>query len=344
MTLAIRLAENGRVPDPVLRLGIRWLVRETLRRETTGGERRQAAIRQQLSSAVLAECTQEANAQHYELPIAFFKYALGCHLKYSAGYWPETCTTLDESEEAALQLVGKRANLQDGMSVLDLGCGWGAFALWAAQNYPQSRITALTNSILQCEFIQQRARERGLGNLEVCRADINLFETTKRFDRIVSIEMMEHVRNHANLFKRLSGWLKEDGRVFVHVFSHIRYAYLFDVQSDSDWMERYFFSGGMMPSHGLFAEYEKDLVIETTWRLDGTHYERTLNAWLGRMDQHREEVIASFSHRYAADAALWFQRWRLFFMASAELFGYRGGSEWGISHYLFHKRGLELRD
>lgn len=338
MTLAIRLAEQRHVPDAVIRLGIRWLVRQTLRREEAGGDARQAAVRQKLATAMLAECTEQANDQHYELPIAFFEQVLGRHLKYSAGYWPEPHTTLDESEEVSLQRVAKRAGLQDGMKVLDLGCGWGAFALWAARHYPGSRITALSNSTRQCEFIQHQARERGLENIEVFTADINTFTTHERFDRIISIEMMEHVRNHADLFKRLASWINTEGRVFVHVFSHIRYTYLFDAIHDEDWMERHFFSGGIMPAHDLFTAYDDDIIIEKSWRLDGTHYERTLNAWLARMDQHRDRLLAVFEDRYGGDAALWMQRWRIFFMASAELFGYRHGSEWGVSQYLFCKR------
>jgi len=336
------LAERGVLPDALLRLGIRRLLSQRLNQEAQGGDdavrRRTDALREQLSQGPIAEKTDSANRQHYEVPAGFYKLALGHRLKYSGCYYPPGVTTLDAAEDAALDLVCERAQLADGQSVLELGCGWGSLTLSMAERYPGSRITAVSNSASQRAYILGQAEQRGLSNLDVLTADINGFDTGRRFDRVVSVEMFEHMANHAELFRRAAGWLHDDGELFVHVFSHKRFTYRFEEKGQSNWMGRHFFTGGLMPAHGYLPGFDTHLRYEEDWWLDGTHYQQTAEHWLQNTDAHRGAILALFEQTYGRpNARRWLNRWRIFFLACAELWGYENGGQWGVSHYRFVK-------
>ena len=337
------LAERCWLPDALVRVGIRRLLAERLREEARGGERsaaqRTEALRARLSAGPIAVKTTDANRQHYEVPAEFYRHCLGHRLKYSGCYWADGVRSLNRAEDAALSLVCERAELCDGMRVLELGCGWGSLTLWMAERYPNARITAVSNSASQRAFILARATERGLGNVSVITANINDFEMDRRFDRVVSIEMFEHMANHRELMQRVAGWLNDAGKLFVHVFSHRRYTYLFEDEGQSNWMGRHFFTGGMMPGHGYLPGFDESLRCEADWWQDGTHYQKTAEAWLSNTDRARSLILPIFEATYGkANAKVWLQRWRIFFMACAELWGYQRGSEWGVSHYRFVKR------
>lgn len=343
-TLATSLSwvERGLVPDRLIRAGIRRLCRQRLLQVGNGdceltAELTQAFV-EAISAGPVAVATDKANEQHYELPPAFFEQVLGPHRKYSCCYWDETTRTLGEAEARGLRLTCEHAALADGQHILELGCGWGSLSLWMAEHYPAARITAVSNSSPQREFIEAQARERGLTNLEVITADMKDFQTDGRFDRVVSVEMFEHMRNWPELFARVARWLHPDGRFFMHVFVHRDAPYLFEARDDSDWMSRYFFTGGMMPSDDLALHFQRDLQLVRRWRWKGTHYERTANAWLAEMDRRHELLTPVLEATYGADAEMWRQRWRIFFMACAELFGFDEGQRWWVSHYLFEPR------
>jgi cyclopropane-fatty-acyl-phospholipid synthase len=341
MNLGIDLAERGWVPDPVMRWGIRRLLRQRLRddRPTGADERRRARARlvDEMRTGPVAIDTDAANEQHYEVPARFFREVLGRWMKYSSGFWPEGVDDLEASEEAMLERTLDRAGVEDGMRVLDLGCGWGSLTLYGARRFPGSRWLAVSNSSSQREFILDRARELGLTNVEAVTADMNHFDPERRFDRVVSVEMFEHMRNLETLLGRIAGWLEPHGRLFVHVFCHRDHPYFFHTDGRNDWMARYFFTGGYMPSDDLFRQFDRDLVVERQWKVNGRHYERTLRAWLERMDSRRERVLGILREAYGSEeeAQRWWHRWRMFFLACAELFGFRGGEEWFVSHYLF---------
>ncbi|HET7315729.1 MAG TPA: cyclopropane-fatty-acyl-phospholipid synthase family protein [Salinisphaera sp.] len=343
-SLPIELCERGLVPDRLARAGMRRLIgrRLTDGQARDAGRRNEAmrAFLERASTGPIAQHTADANAQHYELPPAFFEAVLGAHLKYSGCLFESGIDDLDQAEHAMLALTAERARLRDGQRILDLGCGWGSFSLWAARRFPNARIRAVSNSNTQREWIAARSAASGLDNLCVETCDINRFDPgAGGFDRIVSIEMFEHMRNYRELFSRCASWLDDHGRMFVHVFAHKYLAYRFTDDSAGDWMARYFFTGGVMPSEHLFAHFQQHLLLRDSWWLSGAHYRDTANAWLARMDANRESVLAVMRETYgAADAERWFNRWRMFFMAVAELFGYRRGNEWGIGHYLFSPR------
>jgi cyclopropane-fatty-acyl-phospholipid synthase len=337
------LAEHGRLPDWLIRLGIRRLCAQRLREEHAGDAAAAWTKFQQglddLRESPVAIHTDAANAQHYELPPGFFELCLGRRLKYSSCYFPNGNETLDQAEEAMLTLYGERAQLADGQDILELGCGWGSLTLWMAQQYPHSRITAVSNSRPQREFILARCRDWNLHNVSVITQDVNRLELeTARFDRCVSIEMFEHMRNYETLLGKIATWLRPQGKLFVHIFCHRELMYPFETQGDDNWMGRYFFTGGLMPSADTLLWFQRDLAIEQQWRLPGLHYARTANAWLANQDAHRDDVMRILETAYGAQAPLWHQRWRMFWMACAELFGYRGGNEWLVAHYRFGKR------
>lgn len=339
----IDLAERGLIPDALIRYGVRRLSRTRLAEE---GADDPAVFSEQLARRVaewrngpIAVNTRDANEQHYELPPAFFEHVLGSNLKYSCAWYPNARATLDEAEEAMLTLSCERAGIEDGMRVLDLGCGWGSMALWIGRHYPNCTVTAMSNSSLQREYIENRARQLGIADLTVITEDINDFQPAERFDRIVSVEMLEHVRNHEAVFERVADWLDDEGAFFAHVFCHREIAYPYEDRGDDDWMSRYFFTGGVMPSFNLFANYQRDLQIDRQWWVPGTHYERTSNHWLELMDANADAVRSELRRHYSEhEAERWFHRWRLFFIAVAEFFGYDGGRQWGVGHYRFRRR------
>jgi cyclopropane-fatty-acyl-phospholipid synthase len=326
-----RIVDSGIVPELALRAGIRAICALRLREERTRDPR---ALIAELRSSEIAIETAAANAQHYEVPPELFAAVLGPHLKYSGCYWPAGTRDLAAAEAAMLELSCQRAQLADGQRVLDLGCGWGSLSLWAAERYPASQITAVSNSHAQRGIIEARARRRGLTNLRVITADVRSLELAPAsFDRVVSIEMFEHMRNYAVLMRRIAGWLRPAGRLFVHVFAHARYAYPFEDRGASDWMAREFFTGGLMPSVGLLRAFQDDMELVAEWDLDGTHYARTAEAWHANLLAREDDIVAIVGSRRS------FQRWRVFFLACAEMFGYARGREWRIAHYLFAPRG-----
>ncbi len=342
LTSAIDLAERGMVPDPVIRLGIRQMCRQRLREETRahGADlpARRAALRRDMDASPIALVPATANDQHYEAPVELFEQALGPRLKYSCGYWPNGVTTLAEAEDAALRETADHAMLADGQQVLELGCGWGSLTLWMAERYPSSHIVAVSNSHRQRAFILDRAAARGLSNVEVVTADMNDFSTDRRFDRVVSVEMFEHMRNYGALLQRISGWMRPDAKLFIHIFCHRSFAYPYATEGPGNWLGRHFFTGGLMPSESLLSDFNTHVHVTRQWRWDGTHYEQTANAWLANLDASREHLMTVFERHYGkADAARWFARWRLFFMACAELWAFRQGQEWCVAHYLLER-------
>ncbi|MCE9658990.1 MAG: cyclopropane-fatty-acyl-phospholipid synthase family protein [Burkholderiales bacterium] len=341
--LALNWVEQELVPDRVVRLGIRRLLKERLAEIGDGDAERSARIAEDflatLSSSAVALLTEKANEQHYEVPADFFARVLGPHRKYSCCQWDEGTATLAEAEAAALATTCERAGLADGQRILELGCGWGSLSLWMAEHYPKSEVTALSNSHSQRVFIEAEAARRGLGNVRVVTADFNHFASDERFDRVVSVEMFEHLRNWPEAFRRVAGWLAPGGRFFMHVFVHRSTPYAFVDRDASDWMSRHFFSGGMMPSDDLALRFQNDLKLVQRWRWNGRHYAKTSEAWLANMDANRTALWPLFEQTYGAEhAATWWMRWRLFFLSCAELFGYEGGECWRVSHYLFEPR------
>jgi cyclopropane-fatty-acyl-phospholipid synthase len=335
--------ERGFVPDPLVRAGIRRLCEQRLADIGAADATRSAAIAEDfirsLRTAELAPLPHKANAQHYEVPDAFFAQVLGPQRKYSCAWWPPGVTDLAAAEALALAVTAERAQLADGQAVLELGCGWGSLTLWMARSFPSSRIVGVSNSHSQREYILARARDEGLDNVEILTADMNVFTGAGRFDRILSVEMFEHLRNWPAMFARVGDWLQPGGRFFMHVFCHRSTPYAFIDAEESDWMSRHFFSGGMMPSDELPARFQDHLRLLQRWRWDGQHYEKTANAWLALLDARRERVMPILESTYGKEqAAIWLQRWRMFFMACAELFGYRNGQEWWVGHYLFERR------
>ena len=337
-----KIVDSGLVPEPLLRAGIRAVCAMRLRQERRSVEDEQArheALVAELRGSEIAIKTAAANAQHYEVPPALFQAVLGPHLKYSSCYWPDGVDTLGDAETAMLALTAERAELADGQDVLDLGCGWGSFSLWAAARYPASRFTAVSNSKPQKAFIEAQAAGRGITNLTVRTADVRtLLLAARGYDRVVSIEMFEHMRNYELLLRRISDWLRPEGKLFVHVFAHRHHAYPFEDAGGADWMAREFFTGGIMPSAQLLHHFQDDLQLDAEWHLAGTHYARTAEAWYENLMAKRREVLAILTGTYGAEAARRFQRWRVFFLACAELFGYRGGREWIVAHYRFAPR------
>ncbi len=340
--LAINWTEQGLLPDGMIRAGIRRLLKQRLTEIHSDDAEAAARLTEQfvdqMRQAPIALLPEKANEQHYEVPADFYRFVLGPHRKYSSGYWPAGVTTLDAAEAAALAATCEHAGLADGQDILELGCGWGSLTLWMAARYPTSRITAVSNSGSQREFILAEAARRNLRNISVLTRDMNRFEADTRFDRVVSVEMFEHMRNWPVLFRRVYAWLRPGGSFFMHVFAHRAVPYAFEVRDPGDWMSQHFFSGGMMPSDDLALRFQEQLRLVQRWRWDGRHYEKTANAWLANIDAHASQLQPLLTATYGADGAgQWLQRWRIFFMACAELFGYNHGQEWWVSHYLFER-------
>lgn len=336
------LLEKNYIPDVLIRAGIRKLLKARLREENKGGvEAQQQHLMNligELNNSPIAIETDAANEQHYEVPTAFYKYCLGKHLKYSSGYWKEGVNELDTSERDMLELTCQRAELQNGQNVLELGCGWGSLSLYMAEKFPGSSFTVVSNSRTQKVYIDEEARRRGLANLRVLTVNINNFELPQTFDRVVSVEMFEHMRNYQKLMRLVANMLKPAGKLFVHIFTHKEYSYKFEVKDESDWMSKYFFTGGIMPGDNLLLYFNNDLTIQNHWRVNGVHYNKTAEAWLYNMDRNKQKILPLFETTYGKEEALkWWVYWRVFFMACAELWGYDNGNEWFVSHYIFIK-------
>ena len=331
--VAIRQLQDAPFPDFVARPAIDSLVTEARKRLDREGPHDQAAFAREMAERAIAEHTDAANQQHYELPPEFFRLCLGERLKYSCCLYPTGAETLDQAEVAALLETCAHADLQDGQAILEMGCGWGSLSLWMAETYPRARITAVSNSHGQRAYIEAQARARRLTNLTVVTADMNQFDTDQRFDRIVSVEMFEHMANWRALLTKARRWLKADGRMFIHVFTHRDAPYRFDHTDSGDFIAQHFFTGGVMPSHRLIRQFPDLFEVEEEWRWSGEHYQRTADHWLENFDAHKGEVMELMRQTYGADAKLWARRWRRFFMATAGLFGDDGGRTWGVSHY-----------
>jgi cyclopropane-fatty-acyl-phospholipid synthase len=336
------LLEKNRIPDFLIRKGIRDLLRARLAQEKQDTPEEQQAhlmrLIEVLKASPIAVNTIDANEQHYEVPTEFYQYCLGPHLKYSSGYWKPGVTDIETSERDMLELTCQRADLQSGQNVLELGCGWGSLSLFMAAKYPKSTFTVVSNSRTQKIYIDEKAQQRGITNLNVITMDMNVFDVDDTFDRVVSVEMFEHMRNYELLMKKVASKLKPDGKLFVHIFTHKEYAYKFEVIDETDWMSQYFFTGGIMPSDDLLFYFNDDLKVTNHWHVSGKHYQKTSEAWLQRMDANKAAIMPLFEQTYGKDQALkWWVFWRIFYMSCAELWGFKNGEEWIVSHYLFSK-------
>lgn len=328
----LRLIQLGLLPDRLVRFGIKRLLLQRIRQELN--LKRKSSFIDSMRKGPVAIQTAAANEQHYEVPTEFYLKVLGHRLKYSSCLWTKEIRDLDSSELAMLDLTVGRAGIIDGMDILELGCGWGSLTLYMAARFPGCHITAVSNSRTQKAFIDAQAAKQGLKNVSIITADMNDFQAPAKYDRIVSVEMFEHMRNYEMLLERIASWLKTDGRLFVHIFVHDQLAYPFETGEENDWMARYFFTGGLMPSFDIFTYFSRHLSVEQSWAVNGTHYEKTLNAWLEKMDTQRKELTPLFKSTYGKDWQTWWAYWRIFFMACAELFGYHQGKEWYVGHYL----------
>lgn len=345
--LAIEWSEKGLIPDSIIRAGIRKLcekrLEEIVANDCEAGAEIETKFLDMMNKSPIAPVPELANEQHYEVPSEFFTYCLGVNRKYSSCYWDASTTNLDEAEALALKLTCEHATLQNGQRILELGCGWGSLTLWMAKHYPQSQITGVSNSNSQREYIMKKAEERGLSNIKIITCDMNHFQPaafgiSHGFDRIVSVEMFEHMRNYRVLYQQVHDWLVPGGRFFKHIFVHRLTPYAFEAVSDDDWMSRFFFSGGIMPSDDLPLRFQEKLKLLQLWRWDGTHYEKTANAWLENMDKHAEAITPILASTYGNnDVEKWRNRWRIFYMSCAELFGLHNGQEWWVTHYLFER-------
>jgi len=341
----VHLAETGRLPTALIRLGIRRKLANKLKTEAAAGkDETNDTFFAELRDSPIAIETDAANDQHYELPASYFDQVLGPWKKYSGTYWPAGVNDLAASEEAMLELQAARTDLADGQRVLELGCGWGSFCLWAAAKYPKSEIVAVSNSHGQRAYIEARAEERGLSNLRVITANMLAFDPREtgaggEFDRVFSVEMFEHMKNYQKLLARIATWMKPGGKLFVHIFTHRHYAYHYEDTGPDDWMAHYFFTGGTMPSDDLLLRFQDDLRVEGHWRMNGQHYSRTLEAWLAEHDRRKTDILPLFAETYGSerDGLIWFHRWRIFYLACSELFNFREGKEWMVSHYRFVK-------
>jgi len=343
MKISNRLLEGGFIPDPIIRFGIRGLLKDKLIEEAKFdqqlGSNRVEQLVKQLKDSPIAVNTQEANEQHYELPAEFFTLIMGRHMKYSCGYWRDEKTDFDGSERDMLEITAERADIKDGQTILELGCGWGSFTLFAAERFPNSTITGVSNSHTQRKYIENQAQLRGIKNIKIITADMNTFSIDQKFDRVVSIEMFEHMRNYQRLLNKIAGFLNDDGKLFVHIFTHKKYAYLYDEKDEFDWIGKYFFTGGIMPSNDLLFYFNENFQREEYWQVNGQHYQKTSEGWLKNMDRNKDKIIPVLKDTYGEDQyKKWWVYWRVFFMSCAELWGYKNGNEWMVCHYRFVKK------
>lgn len=326
------------VPEPIIRFGIRRMLAQKLREEASPSaaaeQQKIASFVQELQNMPIAVETDAANKQHYEVPTAFYQLVLGPRLKYSCALWSDETKTLEQAEIAMLDLYIERAGIANGQTILELGCGWGSLSLYLAERFPESRVTGLSNSATQKQFIDSRAKELGLTNLTILTANIVHFDTTEKFDRILSIEMFEHMKNYKLLLSKVRRWLKDDGQLFIHIFTHKKYAYHYINRDGNDWLTEYFFTGGTMPSDDLLTYFDEDMKVDRQWVVNGKHYSRTSQEWLRNMYKNSDAVKALFRQVYGQEYIKWYAWWKLFFLACAELWGYADGNEWIVSHYL----------
>ena len=334
------LLEKNLLPAWLIRFGIRRLLRQRLReiaRPDPAAQVTQFAA--SLRAMPIAINSAESKEQHYEVPTAFYQRCLGPRLKYSSCFYEQGTESLVQAEERMLALTCERAQLADGLAILELGCGWGSLTLWMAENYPRALITGVSHSRTQREHILGEAGKRGLTNVTIITCDMNDFDLSPGlFDRVVSVEMFEHMKNWPRLMANVARWLKAEGLFFAHVFTHSRFAYHFEARDESDWMSKHFFTGGMMPAHDLFPRFQDDLKLVQDWKVNGRHYAQTAEHWLQNMDAHRTEIMPLFVQTYGVDqAGKWWAYWRVFYLACAELWGFRDGAEWHVSHYLFRR-------
>ena len=333
--IGIYMAERGLVPDFILNFFIQKISLARISSATNDNEK--FTVINQLKSGPIAEKTSDANDQHYEVPPEFFEFVLGKHMKYSCSQFDSTSDDLDQAEENMLQVYLDRADIQSNQNILDLGCGWGSFSLFAAAKFPTSKFTAVSNSKDQINFINEQAMKRGLENLTAIQQNINEMHFSETFDRVISIEMFEHMRNYESLLSKVSNFLKPNGELFVHIFCHRFACYLYEAKNDSDWMTKYFFEGGIMPSEDIFSNFENDLKVVRSWKVNGTHYGLTSQKWLEKHDHNKAKIITLFNNHYG-DGKTWFFRWRMFFLTCAKFFSINHGNDWYVSHYLLKKR------
>lgn len=338
------MISKGVVPDFLIRKGINSFLKKRLVDEYGNqfdeAERRRHNLVNELKESPVAIETDKANDQHYMVPPEFFLNSLGSRLKYSCGHW-DKAKNLDEAELEMLELTIERAGIQDGDKILELGHGWGAITLFMAEKFPNSDIIAVSNSKFQGDFILDRAKEKGLTNITIKTADVANLDMSEKFDRVISIEMFEHMRNYKELLKRISTWLNPEGTLFVHIFVHKEISYKFEVVDETDWMSKYFFSGGIMPSEHLLYYFKDDMQVDQHWRVNGTHYGKTARGWLDKMDSNKDKIMKIFKDHYPkGEAGKWFNYWRIFFMSCEELWNYKDGSEWFVGHYLLKKRDI----
>ena len=329
----LAIAEQGFIPDVFIKTAVRFITKKRL--NESGIYANKINVIKSISEGGIAEKTDDANEQHYEVPPGFFKYALGKNLKYSCSFFDNT-DSLDEAEKSMLELYILRADIQEGQAILDLGCGWGSFSLYVAEKYPSASITAVSNSKDQINFIQNEAKRRGLFNVKASKMDVNNLDLDKKFDRIVSIEMFEHLRNYKLILKTLNNLLKPDGRLFVHIFCHKELTYFYEIKNSYDWMTKYFFEGGIMPSQDIFKYFDDELEVINQWDVNGNHYAQTCKAWLDNHYKNKDKILDVFDKHYDKPK-IWFNRWRIFFLSCEAFFAINNGKEYFVSHYLFKK-------